>query len=116
MNLRLVHASLFAFATSAGLAAAADTPPRMRTPAEESVQQGSDAAPLGSSGGTTGGTTIGSGAGTPSTPGLAVDSGTVMRPLAAEGRNSVTPKKEKHRRQLYGLNPKTDDAKSPDSR
>jgi hypothetical protein len=118
MNPRPFHALMLVFAASAPLAIAADATPRNRTPAEEGVQQGSGtvanggAAPLGSSEGTTGGSAIGSGADTTAAPGVAVDSGTVMRPLSAEGGNGLRPKKsEPRRRQLYGLNPKADEAK-----
>jgi hypothetical protein len=119
MNARRLHVAMWIFLACASIATAADAPPRTRTPAEESVDQGSGtvanggAAPLGSSGGTTGGTTIGSGVDTTATPGLAVDSGTVMRPLSAQGRNAPAPKKEQRRKQLYGLNPKADDASPP---
>jgi len=100
-------------------AALADEPVRNATPAEQAVEQGSGTAALGpgapdarggTTNGTTNGTTIGSGADTTATPGLAVDEGTVMRPLSAQGTNRAGTLAEPRRRQLYGLNPKADDA------
>ena len=113
---RMPAAAMAACASVALAAFAADPPPRERTPAAESIEQGSGtvangANTLGSPAADAGGTTIGSGADTTGSPGLAVDEGTVSRPLAAHGRNGLAPQKDVPRRkQLYGLNPKADDA------
>lgn len=98
---------------------AADPAARQATPAEGSIGNGSGtvangANALGAPAADAGGTTIGSGADTTGTTGLGVDEGTVMRPLAAQGRNGLAPKQATRatprRKQLYGLNPKADDA------
>lgn len=113
------HSYAAAMALVAGLAlgaSAADAPPRVQTPAVESIQQGSGtvangANTLGAPAADAGGTTIGSGTDTTGSPGLAVDEGTVSRPLSAQGRNGLAPKQAVPRRkQLYGINPKADDA------
>lgn len=117
MNANGLHAATLAVCASLALAAhAADTQPRVQTPAAESIQQGSGtvvngADTLGAPTADAGGTTIGSGADTPGSPGLAVDEGTVSRPVAARGRNGLAPKQDVPRRkQLYGINPNADDA------
>ena len=111
MDARRMLATMLAAAPLAACAADEDAVPRNSTPAEESARQGSGtaandaAAPSGDAAGTT----IGSGSDTTGTPGLAVGEGTVMRPLAAQGRNGVRPPETPRRKQLYGLNPKADD-------
>jgi hypothetical protein len=100
-------------ATLGAACAWADTPPenRAQTPAEQAVEQGSGTSlgPGGSNG--SGATTTGYGD-AKSSAGISVDNGTVMRPLSAQGRNSVVPKdtpEPPRRKQLYGLNPKADE-------
>jgi hypothetical protein len=117
MNATPIPAVAMAIAAGFVLAAqAADPPARQRTPAEESIEHGSGtvangASTLGAPTADAGGTTIGSGADTTGSPGLAVDEGTVSRPLAAQGRNGLAPKQDvPRRRQLYGINPRADDA------
>jgi hypothetical protein len=117
MNANRLHATAMAMGATLALAAfAADTPPRVETPAAQSIQEGSGtvangANALGAPAADAGGTTIGSGADTAGSPGIGVDAGTVSRPLAAQGRNGLAPKKDAPRRkQLYGINPKADDA------
>jgi hypothetical protein len=110
-----MRAAMALFA-AAGIATAwAADEGRNATPAEQSVDNGAGTnapnAATGSSRAMAGGT--GSGADTTGSPGVAVDEGTVMRPLSAQGRNGVARKDvspEPHRRtQLYGLNPKADE-------
>jgi len=117
MNAARLHAATIALCASLALAAhAADTTPRVQTPAAESIQQGSGtvangANALGAPTADAGGTTIGSGADTTGSPGVAVDQGTVSRPLSAQGRNGLAPTRDVPRRkQLYGINPRADDA------
>jgi hypothetical protein len=113
-----LQAAIVAVAVAGSAAYAADAPTRMATPAEESARLGSGTAATNgnvaveSSQGETGGTTIGSGTDTASTPGLAVDQGTVMRPLSASGTNRTPKREEPRRAQLYGVNPKADDARA----
>ena len=117
MKIRILHcAMLAALAGPAFAAPGAPDPaqPRASTSAEHSIEHGSGTVAnggsmLGSSEGTTGGSTIGSGTDTTSTPGLAVDQGTVMRPLSAQGRNATRAPQPSRREQLYGLNPKADE-------
>jgi hypothetical protein len=79
-------------------------PRRNETPAEQAAEQSWG---IGSPS-TSGGTTTAPGAGRVS-PGLAVDEGTVMRPLSAQGTNRAGTETPPRRKQLYGLNPKADD-------
>jgi hypothetical protein len=116
MDLRRWTAAIAALGAAAAFAADPPQPqaPRTTTPAEEGIRNGSGTAAnggelLGSATADAGGTTIGSGADTATTPGLAVDTGTVMRPLSAEGRNGLRPPGEPRRKQLYGINPKAED-------
>lgn len=117
MNANRMHAAMLALCGGAALgASAADTAERVQTPAAESIRQGSGtvangANALGAPTADAAGTTIGAGADTAGSPGLGVDEGTVSRPVAAQGRNGLVPKKDVPRRkQLYGLNPNADEA------
>lgn len=117
MNANRLHAATLVLGASLALAAhAADTQPRVQTPAAESIRQASGtvangADTLGAPMADAGGTTIGSGADTTGSPGVGVDEGTVSRPVAARGRNGLAPKQDVPRRkQLYGINPHADDA------
>ena len=119
MNPRAWHGAVLvaAFTSAAALAAPQDGA-RNQTPAEQSVEQGSGTGALGPgvpnvSGGTAGG---GSGATTSGPPGLAVDEGTVMRPLSAHGTNRAGDQAPVRRKQLYGLNPKADEPRPTDAR
>lgn len=119
MDIRRWAAAIAAVGAVASFAADPQPQPRSRTTtsAEEGVRNGSGTAAnggslLGSPSADAGGTAIGSGADTATSPGLAVDAGTVMRPLAADGRNGLRPPQEQERRRkrLYGMNPRADDA------
>ena len=116
MNATRFHAATMALCATVALAAsAADTSSRAQTPAAESIEHGSGtvangANALGAPTADAGGTTIGSGVDTTGS-GAAVDEGTISRPLSAQGRNGLAPKQDVPRRkQLYGINPKADDA------
>ena len=112
MDARTLLAVTLLAVTVPGIAAAADPPAaRNSTAAEENARQGSGTAANAATApaGDAGGTTIGSGADTGGTSGLAVEQGTVMRPLSAKGRNAPRKEEPARRTQLYGLNPKADD-------
>ena len=107
----LLAATMLAALVPATAGAAEEPGTRSSTPAEESVQQGSGTAANAATSptGDAGGTTIGSGVDTAGESGIAVEEGTVMRPLSAQGRNAPLKSGTARRRQLYGLNPKADD-------
>jgi hypothetical protein len=100
--------------TMAAHAEGDNTEAAQQTSAAHGIQSGSGTNPyqsggsvVGSDGGQAGGTTVGSGADTlDENIGVTVDEGTVMRRLTRKGDAAPVQR----RRQLYGLNPKADDA------